>query len=206
MSRWLRDVFDDCANDDGFGRLFGISALVSFFGLTVFVLAQLPYVPTDPPGSASPRTETRPVFSSNSNPPPAATTAQRSSPHMLRVDIDANGQFFSPCRIDTVKANCLWDTGAGETYAVLVIDVRTARKAGVDIASLSFDDTGGGIGGRVQEAKAHIERVQIGPFSVNNAPVVVVDSPIDVPPLITPGFMRHFKVTISGGETLTVSE
>jgi clan AA aspartic protease (TIGR02281 family) len=136
--------------------------------------------------------------------PGRLNAAAVSSPRTLTIASN-HGGFLVKCSADGGEwQHCIADTGAAHPPALLVLDRSAARAAGIDLRRLRYDGRASTANGDVHTAQAYVSRLQIGPFIVRNAPVVVNDGDIG-DPLITTAFLRHFRVTISA-DTMTISE
>lgn len=116
----------------------------------------------------------------------------------------SHGEFATTCRADAAVFPCLIDTGARGGGALLGIDIATARKAGIDVGRLQFNGMARTAANSIRGAKATVSRLQVGPFIVRDAPVIVNDTSFEMQ-LVATDFLRHYKITVSNG-TMTITE
>lgn len=131
---------------------------------------------------------------------PYAEFAQSVLRKRLKISGDSYGQFWTDCRAVGVEFRCLIDTGASDvTFAR-----SDALRLGINTSKLNFDGLCSTANGTVRTAHTQIARLEVGPFTLSNVPVMVLDSSMDMP-VLGMGFLRRYKLTV-GNDTLTISE
>jgi aspartyl protease family protein len=93
------------------------------------------------------------------------------------------------------------DTGATDT----TLDRSAAERVGINLAQLRFTLQVHTANGVVPGAKTRIATLRVGPFSLNDVPVTVIDADMDGDPMLGMAFLRKYKLSI-GNDQLTISE
>ena len=78
-----------------------------------------------------------------------------------------------------------------------------ARRAGIDTSSISWIGNFASAEGKLRGGRITASVLRIGPFSINNARIIVVDGG-DIPPLLTVNFTQRYDINIRG-KTMTIS-
>ena len=123
-----------------------------------------------------------------------------SGKHVASFYADAHGLFWINGTANGAAFRFMADTGS----TGIAFSKQDARRLGLDLARLSFDGSASTANGEARTASARIARLQIGPFTLANAPVSIIDSDLDSP-LLGMAFLRRLHVVIGNG-LLTLSD
>lgn len=124
-------------------------------------------------------------------PQPMAVSAATASTAGRRVTIDADmrGHFTASFKLNGRTVEAMVDTGA----TLVAINLSTARRAGVKVATSDFTREVNTANGVAKAAVARIERLQIGRISVDDVPVVVLEDKALEGTLIGMSFLSRLK-------------
>lgn len=153
---------------------------------------------SDHPAQSKPLENTAP-------PPPLALAGAADLSSLLHVRTltvfaDTQGRFWTICFAADAAFRCLIATD----MPAITFDRSTARQIGLDPEQLNFDDMVWTANGQVHAARARVARLSIGPFTLSNVPVTVLDSSMEAP-LLGMELLRGLDLE-AHGDTLTITE
>lgn len=96
---------------------------------------------------------------------------QAASGKRVTIRADARGHFTDRFRLNGREVEALVDTGA----TLVAINLSTARRVGLSLSPADFTQRVETANGIVKVAVATLDRVQVGPISVTNVPVAVLE-------------------------------
>jgi clan AA aspartic protease (TIGR02281 family) len=105
------------------------------------------------------------------------------------------GQFWLDGSANGVAVRFLVDTGASD----IAFSLRSARMLGIDTRALVFDGRAATANGVARVAFARMARLSLGPFTVTDVPVSIIDGEMDFP-LLGMAFLRRMNVGIGNGK------
>ena len=105
----------------------------------------------------------------------------------LRIARSLDGHFHARVIVNDVPIDTLIDTGA--THFVLAHD--DARRAGIDLGRVVYTGVANTANGQVRLGNVSLDRVEFGPFQMQNAPAVVTDGALQKS-LLGMSFLNQF--------------
>lgn len=120
----------------------------------------------------------------------------------VTIKADARGHFTDRFRLNGREVEALVDTGA----TMVAINLSTARKVGLSLSPADFTQKVETANGIVKVAVATLDRVQLGPISVTNVPVAVLEDEALSGTLVGMSFLSRLSRFEAGRGTLLLAQ
>lgn len=130
----------------------------------------------------------------------AAEAAPPSGGRVARLRADGSGHFRTEARLNNRLVPVLVDTGA----TAVAIDAETARRAGIRVGPADFKDVAQTANGERKVARAVIARIDVGPVSVRDVEVMVMEGDGLPVTLLGMSFLSRLKRYEVDSGTLTL--
>jgi aspartyl protease family protein len=133
----------------------------------------------------------RPSFESRRTQP-----ADQASPDAIQLTRESNGHFYADVQINGMPVHVLVDTGASG----IALSRGDAQRAGIVTSAAMFQVIGQGANGDVHGEEVRLDRVTLGPKTVEGMPAVVLDAGDQS--LLGQSFLSEFDTVEIRGDTM----
>lgn len=122
--------------------------------------------------------------------------ADDQSSDALQLTRDPNGHFYADVQINGLPVHVLVDTGASG----IALSRSDAQRAGLAVSAGMFEVVGEGANGDIHGEFVKLDRVTLGPKTVEGIPAVVLDA--GEQSLLGQSFLREFDTVEIRGDTM----
>ncbi len=133
----------------------------------------------------------RPSFESR-----RSQSAEQPSPDAIQLTRESNGHFYADVQINGMPVHILVDTGASG----IALSRADAQRAGIMTSAAMFQVIGQGANGDVHGEEVRLDRVTLGPKTVEGMPAVVLDA--GEQSLLGQSFLSEFDTVEIRGDTM----
>ena len=123
-------------------------------------------------------------------------TAEQPSSDAIQLTREPNGHFYADVQINGMPVRVLVDTGASG----IALSRGDAQRAGIGVSAGMFQVIGQGADGDVHGEEVRLDRVSLGPKTVEGIPAVVLDA--GEQSLLGQSFLREFDAVEIRGDTM----